>query len=335
MRSALITGLAGDRLSADERSFLAETKPAGIILFARNCQGAEQIKALVADAVKAIGADDVLVLIDQEGGRVQRIRPPLGRALPPARAFGALHADDPELAIAAARHVFQLLANDLRALGINTDCAPVLDTPVPGADGIIGDRAYGDTARPIIALGRAVAEGLMDGGVVPVIKHIPGHGRATCDSHLALPVVEEAAGVLNETDFEPFRALADLPSAMTAHVVYSSIDNEAPATTSRIVIEGVIRSHIGFGGLLMSDDLSMKALRGPMRERAESCISAGCDIALHCNGEMEEMLAAAEGVPELAGSSLQRFQAAWNITQKQGTVDVAEAEAALEKLLLG
>lgn len=335
MRSALITGLAGDRLSADEKSFLAGTKPAGIILFARNCQSSDQIKTLVADAVAAIGADDVLVLIDQEGGRVQRIRPPLGRALPPARAFGALYTDDPELAISAARHVFQLLANDLRALGINTDCAPVLDIPVPGADGIIGDRAYGDTAQPIIALGRAVAEGLMDGGVVPVIKHIPGHGRATCDSHLALPVVGEAAGVLNETDFEPFRALADLPSAMTAHVVYSAIDNEAPATTSRIVIEGVIRGHIGFGGLLMSDDLSMKALRGPMRERAESCISAGCDLALHCNGEMEEMLAVAEGVPELAGASLQRFQAAWNITQKQGTVDVAEAESALEKLLLG
>lgn len=335
MRSALITGLAGERLSADERSFLAHTKPAGIILFARNCESAEQIKALVADATEAIGADDALVLIDQEGGRVQRLRPPLGRALPPGRAFGALFADDPDLAIVAARHVFQLLANDLRALGINTDCAPVLDIPVPGADGIIGDRAYGDTVEPVIALGRAVAEGLMAGGVVPVIKHIPGHGRATCDSHLALPIVEEALGVLNETDFAPFRALADMPSAMTAHVVYSSIDGEAPATTSRVVVEGVIRGHIGFNGLLMSDDLSMKALQGPMRARAESCISAGCDIALHCNGEMEEMLAVAEGVPELSGVSLQRFQAAWNITERRGTVDVEEAEAALHKLLLG
>ncbi|MEQ8825135.1 MAG: beta-N-acetylhexosaminidase [Filomicrobium sp.] len=335
MRSAFITGLVGERLSADEKRFLAETRPAGIILFARNCQDHDQIKVLVADAVSAIAADDVLILIDQEGGRVQRLRPPLGRALPPARAFGALFATDPEMAIAAARHVFQLLARDLRALGINTDCAPVLDIPVAGADGVIGDRAYGETVGPVVTLGRAVAEGLMAGGVVPVIKHVPGHGRATCDSHLSLPVVNEDVGLLNETDFAPFCLLADMPTAMTAHVVYSAVDPNEPATTSRVVIEGVIRGHIGFDGLLMSDDLSMKALKGPMQARAEKSISAGCDVALHCNGEMAEMQAVAEGVPELTGPSLQRFKSAWKITESAVQFDADEAEAALQKLLLG
>jgi len=333
MRSALITGLAGCHLGADERDFLAAVRPAGIILFTRNCQSAGQIRKLVGDAVDAIGAKDVLVLIDQEGGRVQRLRPPLGRELPSARAFGDLYSRQPEAAVSAARFVFRLLANDLRELGINCDCAPVLDIPVPGADGIIGDRAYAERPRPVEALGRAVAEGLMAGGVLPVIKHIPGHGRAGCDSHLALPLVDTAIEALRESDFAPFRALRDMPAAMTAHVVYTAIDANAPVTTSAAGIGCIIRDEIGFDGLLMSDDLSMKALAGPMQSRAEAAIAAGCDVVLHCNGELDEMQAAAAGSPELKGEAMRRFESAFAITLKQREFEAAEAVRALERVL--
>ncbi|MBU1210644.1 MAG: beta-N-acetylhexosaminidase [Alphaproteobacteria bacterium] len=333
MRSALITGLAGCRLGADERDFLSEVRPAGVILFSRNCESPDQIRSLVADAVASIGADDVLVLIDQEGGRVQRLRPPLGRTLPSARALGELYEADPDAAVAAGRLIFRLLAHDLRGLGINCDCAPVLDIPVPGADGIIGDRAYAVTPGAVIALGRAVCQGLMAGGVVPVIKHIPGHGRAGCDSHLALPVVDASLGDLRASDFAPFQALADIPAAMTAHVVYTAIDAQAPATTSRAAIGGIIRDEIGFSGLLMSDDLSMKALSGPMGTRAAAAIAAGCDLVLHCNGEFDEMRAAAAGSPELQDAALARFNAAFSVTRTQIDFDAEEAVRVLERML--
>lgn len=335
MRSALITGLGGCRLGADERDFLSEVRPAGVILFSRNCESPDQIRRLIAEAITAIGAEDVLVLIDQEGGRVQRLRPPLGRALPSAQMFGTIYERDAEAAIAAARIVFRLLAEDLRALGINCDCAPVLDLPVPGADGIIGDRAYAGRPGPVIALGRAVGEGLMAGGVVPVIKHIPGHGRAGCDSHLALPVVEASLAEMRTSDFAPFKALADMPAAMTAHVVYSALDADAPATTSRAAIGCIIRDEIGFGGLLMSDDLSMKALSGPMRSRAVAAIAAGCDVVLHCNGELDEMRAAADGSPELQGDALARFKAAFAVTQRRDDFDAEKAASVLERVLAG
>ncbi len=333
MRSRIITGLAGPELSLDEKAFLASVQPAGIILFARNCGSQDQIRRLVAESIAAVGADEVLVLIDQEGGRVQRLRPPLGRNLPTARAFGQLYETDADTAVKAAQLVFQLLAADLRELGINTDCAPVLDVPVEGAHGIIGDRAYGTTVAPIVALGRAVAEGLMAGGVVPVIKHVPGHGRADCDSHLALPVVGESHEVLRQSDFLTFRGLADLPAAMTAHVVYKAIDANAPATTSPCVIADIIRGEIGFDGLLMSDDLSMKALAGPMKARAEATIAAGCDLVLHCNGDISEMTAAAAGTPVLDGPALDRFARAWAVTQEVRGFDISEAEAALSLVL--
>lgn len=333
MRTALITGLQGCGLSDNERDFLAEVRPAGIILFARNCESADQIRKLNGDVLDAIGTEEVLVLIDQEGGRVQRLRPPIGRELPTAQAFGALYGRDPEAAVAAARHVFRLLAEDLRQLGINCDCAPVLDIPVPGADGIIGDRAYAGEPGPVVALGRAVAEGLIAGGVVPVVKHIPGHGRAGCDSHLALPVVEVSLVDLRASDFVPFRALSDMPAAMTAHVVYSAVDASAPATTSQATIKGIIRDELGFDGLLMSDDLSMKALSGEMRARAEAAISAGCDAVLHCNGDFEEMKAAAAGTPALKGAALKRFEAAFALTLHQDAFDAADASRVLEKVL--
>ena len=333
MRTALITGVAGTVLAPKEAAFLRETRPAGLILFARNLESHEQIRALVADAREAVGAEDFLVLIDQEGGRVQRLRPPLGRALPPGAAYGRLYASDPEAGLAAAFAVARLLADDLLALGINTDCAPVLDVPVPGSHQIIGDRAYGTDPDQVIALGRAVADGFLAGGVLPVIKHIPGHGRATKDSHLALPVVDESRAELSASDFVPFKALNTLPAAMSAHVVFRAIDPDAPASTSQIVTRDIIRGEIGFDGLLMSDDLSMRALSGSMRDRAERVIAAGSDIVLHCNGDFAETESAAAGTPALAGEAERRFAAAVRMLNSQKPYDRATAESELARVL--
>jgi len=333
MRAALITGVAGTALAPREVAYLKEVRPAGLILFARNLQSHAQIRALI-DAVRdVVDSDELLVLIDQEGGRVQRLRPPLGRALPPAAAFGRNFKRDPAGAAAAAFAVARLLAEDLKALGINTNCAPVVDLPGPGSHEIIGDRAYGREPAQVIALAKAVGEGLMAGGVVPVIKHIPGHGRATADSHLALPVVTASRAELSTTDFLPFKALSAMPAAMTAHVVFRSIDPSEPASTSAIVTREIIRGEIGFDGLLMSDDLSMKALSGDMRARARRVIAAGSDVALHCNGDLSEMQAAAAGVPALSGRAQQRFATALAITTRSQPFDSAAAEQHLGRVL--
>lgn len=330
---ALITGLAGPRLSDAEARLLADVRPCGIILFARNLESREQIRKLIADARSAIGGDDVLVLIDQEGGRVQRLRPPLGRALPPAGAYAQLYAEAPAAAIAAARSQARLVAADLAEIGINTNCAPVMDVPVPGAHDIIGDRAYGTTPEQVAALGRAVAEGFLAGGVLPVIKHIPGHGRATADSHLDLPTVPTPHAELSRTDFAAFKAVADMPMAMTAHVVFSALDGGQPASTSRRVTEDIIRGEIGFDGLLMSDDLSMKALAGPIGARAEAVIAAGSDVALHCNGDIAEMVEAAARVPLLAGPALERFSRALARVGHTEPFDPVAAVAQLSHML--
>ncbi len=333
MRAALIVGLSGEQLTVPERRFLADVRPAGLILFARNCSSPNQIRALVADALDAIGSGDTLVLIDQEGGRVRRLRPPQWRELPAAAQFAAIGATDPELACRYARLGAEITAHDLRAMGINTNCAPVLDLRIPGAHDIIGDRAYGATSAEVAKLGRAVGEGYIAGGVVPVIKHIPGHGRALADSHFELPVVGTPRAELEATDFAPFRMLADMPAAMTAHVVYTAVDAELPASTSAKVTAEIIRGHIGFEGLLMSDDLGMQALAGSMRDLAEAVIRAGSDVALHCSGDLAEMDAAASGVPALAGLALARFQAAVAVTRSRQPLDVGAAEAALAAVI--
>lgn len=333
MPNAFITGLAGPDLLDAERAFLAEAQPAGIILFARNCHAHDQIRRLVDDSLDAIGSDDALVLIDQEGGRVQRLRPPLGRALPPAASYGALYAADPDEACRAAHLASRQVAADLRALGINTNCAPVLDLPVPGAHGVIGNRAYGAATEQVAALGAAVAEGLMAGGVLPVIKHIPGHGRGTSDSHHALPVVDTPRDVLEATDFAPFRALAHLPAAMTAHVLYSAIDSARPATTSPAVIAEVIRGTMGFDGLLMSDDVSMKALSGSVGESAAAALAAGCDLVLHCNGNLAEMQAVAAESAPLEGRALARLEEALAVLQRHEPFEQHLAEAAISRAL--
>jgi beta-N-acetylhexosaminidase len=333
MVAALITGLSGPTLTDEERRFYREVQPAGLILFRRNVAAAEQLKRLVAEVREAVGRADFLVLIDQEGGRVQRLKPPVARNLPAAAAYAGLFASDAERAKRAAFAVARLTAEELQTFGITMNCAPVVDLPVEGAHEIISDRAYGREAGQVVVLAEAVAQGLMAGGVAPVIKHIPGHGRATADSHFALPVITTSREELSATDFAPFKALAHLPAAMTAHVVYSAIDAEYPASTSEIVTRDVIRGEIGFDGLLMSDDLSMKALRGPMRARAEAVIAAGSDLALHCNGDLAEMRAAAAGVPKLMARAADRFAVASACAARNEAYDKAEALQLLASLM--
>lgn len=331
-RAPIILGLSGPVLTDGERRLLAENRPVGLILFARNCVEPAQVRALVAESRAAVSAP-ALVLIDQEGGRVRRLRPPHWRELPPAAVYALLHARDSEHGCRAARLVARLTAADLTALGIDTNCAPVLDVPAPGAHDIIGNRAYGATVPVIAALGRAVADGYLAGGVLPVVKHIPGHGRANADSHFELPVVTSPRETLEATDFAPFRALADLPLAMTAHVVYRAIDAARPASTSPLVIETIIRDHIGFDGLLMCDDLGMKALTGSMRDLAAAVIGAGCDVALHCSGDLDEMKQALAGLPPLSAAAALRLDRALSLTGKAREFDIAEAEALLAEAL--
>jgi beta-N-acetylhexosaminidase len=303
---AFITGLAGLTLSADECAFLREASPWGLILFKRNIHDAEQVTQLVNDFLATLGRDDAPVLIDQEGGRVQRLTPPHWPAYPPGVAFGQLYDRDPAAGLAAARLGARLIAADLVPLGINTDCLPLADVPVSGADAVIGDRAYGETPEKVAAIAAAVAQGLAAGGVLPVLKHIPGHGRSTADSHLRLPVVTADRAALEATDFAAFRPLNALPMAMTAHVVFSAIDPVCPATTSATMIREVIRGSIGFDGLLMSDDISMGALSGSFAERTQAALAAGCDVVLHCNGRLDEMQAVASSAPALAGAAGRR-----------------------------
>jgi beta-N-acetylhexosaminidase len=300
---AFIAGCAGLELTADERAFFAEARPWGLILFRRNVESPDQLRALTSSFRDLLGGD-AAVLIDQEGGRVQRLGPPHWPAYPAAARFARL-GDDERLARLAAR----LIAADLRDLGIDVDCLPVLDVPAPHAHQIIGDRAFSDDPAEAARLGRAAALGLMQGGVMPVMKHIPGHGRALADSHLELPTVTASREEL-ERDFAPFRANADLPAAMTAHVVYQALDPLHPATQSRLVVDGVIRGDIGFDGLLMSDDLSMNALGGRYFERAARAFAAGLDLALHCNGDLAEAGAVAQAAPMLAGESQARVERA-------------------------
>ena len=308
--TACILGCAGPKLSPTERAFFRAVRPWGFILFKRNIETPDQVRGLVAELRACVDRADAPVLIDQEGGRVQRLGPPHWRRYPPGRAYGDLTTNDPLVRREVTRLGARLLAHDLALLGINVDCVPVLDVPAPDGHEIIGDRAYGDTAEEVAFLGRAAAEGLIAGGVLPIIKHIPGHGRARADSHLNLPEVEASVEALEVRDFAPFRVLSDMPIAMTAHVVYTAFDARRPATTSRRVIGEVIRSRIGFDGLLVSDDLSMKALSGDFTARAKASLAAGCDIVLHCNGDPAEMQAVVAGARPLRGRAKTRAAAA-------------------------
>jgi beta-N-acetylhexosaminidase len=334
MRSRAIYGCAGLVLSAGERGFFREARPWGFILFARNIESPAQVKKLVAELRDTVADGRAPVLIDQEGGRVARLKPPQWHARPPAGRFGALYTQSPEKAREATYLNARLIANDLAGLGINVDCLPVLDVPVAGAHDIIGDRAFGGDPATVIDLGRAQIDGLLDGSVLPVMKHIPGHGRAGADSHLALPRVAASAEYLSASDFVTFRSLNTCPIAMTAHVVYDSIDPQRPATASPKVIRDVIRGEIGFEGLLMSDDLSMQALEGPLALRAKTALFAGCDLVLHCNGDMGEMKDVAGEAKELEGLNLKRSeQALSRLSVPDAGFDPRAAEARLAVLM--
>lgn len=325
MRKACILGCSGPVLTAEEQVFFASERPWGFILFRRNVETPDQVRALVQGLRETVDDPAAPVLIDQEGGRVQRLGPPHWPKYPTGRAYADQAANDPLTGQALARLGGRLIAADLRRLGINVDCAPVLDVPQPGAHDVIGDRAYGLTVESVIRLGRAMAEGMIAGGVLPVIKHIPGHGRSMSDSHLALPEVDAPLDGLEAVDFPPFEALSDMPMAMTAHVVYRAIDRRRPATTSRKVIR-MIRERLGFSGLIMSDDLSMKALSGAMADRARASLAAGCDVVLHCNGVMGEMQAVAAGTGRLRGKAQARAEAALaRIVRRPEPLDEAEA----------
>lgn len=329
---AAIFGCAGHRLSEEEKAFFRAVKPWGFILFARNVSSADQVRALNDELREASGDANALVFVDQEGGRVQRLKPPLARLRRPAEAFAALYEQDPMGAREAVRLNHQLIAYELRSLGFDADCAPCIDLRLPEGHDVIGDRAFGRDPSRVSSLGRAAIDGLLAGGVAPVIKHIPGHGRATADSHHHLPVVTTPLDMLEMTDFQPFRALADAPMAMTAHVTFTAIDPDNCVTLSHRAIGSVIRGHIGFDGLLMSDDLSMKALGGSFEERTQRSIEAGCDIVLHCNGDMAEMAAIAAAAPQLHGRAAERAAEARSTARREQPFDPEAAEAHLEGL---
>jgi beta-N-acetylhexosaminidase len=330
---AFITGVSGPELTASERDFLRAEQPWGFILFKRNVDSPAQVTRLVAELRETVGEPDAPVLIDQEGGRVQRLGPPHWPAYPPGAVFGSLYDRDPAVGLKAAWLSNRLIAADLAELGITVDCLPLADVPVAGADAVIGNRAYGTEPAKVAAIARAVTDGLEQGGVLPVLKHIPGHGRATADSHFRLPTVDAPRSELERTDFAAFIPLADLPMAMTAHVVFCTLDPAQPATTSATIIQQVIRGDIGFQGLLMSDDVSMNALAGSIAERTRAIVGAGCDMVLHCNGKLDEMREVASQVPELSGKALERAVKALASRQAPQPFDRRAARAELDALV--
>ncbi len=332
--NAVIFGCAGPRLGDAERRFFAAARPLGFILFARNCERRDQVRALVAGLRDAVGCADAPVLIDQEGGRVARLRPPEWRAAPAPRRFGELAQSDLVAAREATRLNARLIAAELFDLGVTVNCAPVLDVSMAGAHDVIGDRALAADPGAVAALGAEVCAGLLGGGVLPTIKHMPGHGRALCDSHLELPVVDAPLGELRDCDFAPFRALADAPWGITSHVVYTALD-AMPATLSRRVIERVVRGEIGFDGMLITDDVSMRALSGGLGERTRAALAAGCDAVVHCTGDLDEMGEVAEAAAPLSDAAQGRLAAAQARHAPPEPFDAARAAARLDSLLAG
>lgn len=333
MPSAAIYDCEGARLSDEERAFFRDADPWGFIVFQRHCQSAEELRAHCSELRESVGRADVPIFIDQEGGRVARMKPPVFPAHAAPAAFGELWRLDPEKAKAASRLNGYLLGRLVSDCGVTVNCIPMLDVPQPDADpAVIGDRAYAKHSDTIISLARTAMEGLKEGGAMPVIKHMPGHGRALCDSHHELPVVGASKDDLRTVDFAPFKAFRDAPMGMTAHVVFEAYDNE-PATTSKSVIDQVIRGEIGFDGLLISDDLKMKALGGSFESRTRRAIDAGCDIALICNATMEEKISAAKAAPALDGQSANRAQTAMAQLKTPERKDVAPLYAELNALL--
>jgi beta-N-acetylhexosaminidase len=333
MPKAVIFGCATTTLSDAEGEFFAASNPLGFILFARNCDSPDQVRELVRALRQAVGREDAPVLIDQEGGRVTRLRAPHWRHPPAAGVIGALYRRNHEAGVEVARLNARLIAADLHALGIDIDCLPVLDVPVADGSQVVGDRAFTNDPAANAALGRAACEGLLDGGVLPVLKHMPGHGRAMVDSHNQLPVVDTSLAELRAVDFVPFRALADFPAGMMAHVLFRAIDPANPASTSRIVIDRIIRGEIGFDGLLLSDDIGMSALGGDIAARAARVVAAGCDLAVHCSGKLDEMQAVSQAVGALEPATLQRLERTRSFKRQPAAFDQALAMRVVDDLL--
>ena len=334
---AVVFGCQGESLSIEEAHFFREANPLGFILFARNCVEPVQVAALVASLRETVDREDAPVMIDQEGGRVARLKPPHWPSYSAARTLGDIADRDPQAATEAVRLNCELIGSDLRALGITINCAPTVDVPVAGAHEMIGNRAYGVDPARVAALGRAACEGLLAANVLPIVKHLPGYGRARVDSHGALPFIGNSIDILEATDFVPFRALKDMPWGMTAHALYSALDVQRPATVSPAILGDIIRKRIGFAGILITDDLSMKALQGTLAERAEAALAAGCDVALHCNGKLAEMRAiTAALVTRLPDKTLGMIADA-EIRRKAGipghVCSVADARSQLQRLL--
>ncbi|MDR6758595.1 beta-N-acetylhexosaminidase [Mycoplana sp. BE70] len=326
---SFISGCKGLTLTDDEKAFFRDERPWGFILFGRNIGEPSQVADLTAALRDTIGGDArIPVLIDQEGGRVQRVKPPYVPQYPNAAALGAIYRQDEEKGLRAAWLMSRLFAFDLSRLGVNVDCLPVLDVAVPGVHDVIGNRAYGQEPEIVSVMGKAASEGLKAGGLLPVMKHMPGHGRTMVDSHHDLPVVNAPIKELEAVDFVPFRRMKDELMAMSAHIVFTEIDRDNPATTSPKVVRDIIRGHIGFDGLLMSDDVSMNALRGDIAARARGIVAAGLDLVLHCHGIMEEMIAVAENVPPLVGKGRQRADA---VTAAFPQADGADEQALREE----
>ena len=332
---AFISGCAGPSITPEERKFFADSQPWGLILFGRNCESPGQISALTAEFRKLVGRKDAPVLIDQEGGRVQRMGPPYSHwpRYPSAATLGKFYAKCGIHGLRTARHVARLMAEDLADVGITVNCVPVLDVPQIGSHKIISDRAFANSPETIMMLARAQVAGLLDGGVLPVMKHIPGHGRANVDSHLELPIVTADRAALEAVDFKTFAAFADCPMAMTAHVVYQAIDPKSPATLSRTILRDVVRKQIGYLGLLMSDDLSMKALGGTYTEKTTRALEAGCDVVLHCNGDLAEMQEVAAAAGTLVGKSMARAKSALRHRRKPVAFDKRLAQKDLQAVL--
>ena len=330
---AFIAGCTGMELSEAEADFFRKEQPWGFIIFAHNIEDREQVSALTSQMRECVGRDDAPILIDEEGGRVQRLRPPHWLSNPPGQVLGKIYERDANDGKRAAWLLSRLIAHDLLEIGVNVDCLPILDVPVEGVSDAIGDRAYSRDVDIISEIGQSVVDGLMAGGVLPIVKHMPGHGRAICDSHFELPLVTETLEELIASDFKPFKALNKVAMAMTAHIVFEAIDSENPATTSTKMIDEIIRGTIGFDGLLMSDDVSMEALSGDYVERTKSSFAAGCDIVLHCNGKMDEMLQVASATPELKGQALKRAQFALSQLKPADNQDIAALRTEFDKLV--
>lgn len=334
MSLAAIFDCEGPRASAEEKALFRDIDPWGFIVFARHCSSADELRAHCDELRECVGREDAPILIDQEGGRVARMKPPVFPAHPPSAAFGELYRLDPQKAVEASRLNGYLLGRLVSDCGVNVDCIPMVDVPQPDADPtVIGDRAYAKHPETIAKLARAAMDGLIDGGALPVIKHMPGHGRGLCDSHFELPSVCVRKEDLVSVDFLPFRMLNDAPMGMTAHIVYEAYDKDRCATVSPVVIEDVIRGEIGFDGLLMSDDLKMKALGGALDARARDSLAAGCDIALCCNFTMEEKREVLKGIGPLQGKAAARAAAALAPLKKPARTDTAEGYKRLQDLL--